>query len=352
MWREIKYSLGLIIPLIVFLSLNYNGFWSYFALVFAFGFIPLVELVLKGSEENLTKEQEKSAKKQFYYDLMLYVHVPLQYALLLFFLWKVSTGLATADLIGKIISMGIACGVLGINVAHELGHRHKTYEQKFSIALLLTSFYPHFFIEHNRGHHKNIATPLDPASSRYGENIYAFYIRTVRDSYLSAWHLENRRLRKKNIPILSIQNQMLRFHIVQLLMLALSGFIFGIPAMLAFVSAGVFGFLLLETVNYIEHYGLQREEVEPGRYEKVKPHHSWNSNHPLGRILLYELTRHSDHHFHSGRKYQVLRHFDDAPQMPTGYPGMMLTALIPPLWFKIMHKRIENHQKSFVKMAA
>ncbi len=244
MWREIKYSLGLIIPIVVFISLNYNGVWSYFALIFAFGFIPLAELVLKGSEENLSKEKEKSVKKKFYYDLMLYIHVPLQYGLLLFFMWKVSTGLGTADLIGKIISMGIACGVLGINVAHELGHRHKNYEQKFSIALLLTSLYPHFFIEHNRGHHKNIATPLDPASSRYGENIYAFYFRTVKDSYLSAWHLENRRLRKKNVAIFSIQNQMLRFQFIQLSMVVLSGVIFGIPAMLAFIAAGIFGFQL------------------------------------------------------------------------------------------------------------
>ena len=102
------------------------------------------------------------------------------------------------------------------------------------------------------------------------------------------------------------------------------------------------GFLLLETVNYLEHYGLQRQQKSSGRYERVRPEHSWNSNHPVGRALLFDLTRHSDHHANPNRKYPVLRHFDASPQLPTGYPGMILLALVPPVWFSVMHPHIER----------
>jgi alkane 1-monooxygenase len=353
MLRELKYTLGIIVPIVVLISLILNGWWSYFALIFAFGFIPLMELFLPQSEVNMSKEEESTVKHERFFDWLLYINVPIQYGLLIYFLIVVTGGgLEVYEIIGKTLSMGAACAVLGINVAHELGHRHKKSEQLMSKALLLTSLYMHFFIEHNRGHHKNIATPLDPATSRYGENIYSFFIRTVRDSYKSAWRLENGRLRKKGLPVLSWQNEMVRFQVIQVLFTAAIFIIFGWVGGLAFIGAAIYGFLMLETVNYIEHYGLERKEIRDGVYEKCQPWHSWNSNHPLGRILLYELTRHSDHHFHSGRKYQVLRHFDESPQMPTGYPGMMLVALVPPLWFRIMHRHIDNYSEQFPELRA
>jgi alkane 1-monooxygenase len=115
---------------------------------------------------------------------------------------------------------------------------------------------------------------------------------------------------------------------------------------LAFLGAAFMGMLMLETVNYIEHYGLQRKLGASGQYERAMPHHSWNSDHVVGRLMLFELSRHSDHHYLASRKYQVLRHHDNAPQMPTGYPGMMLLALVPPLWFSIMHKKIKEWQQA------
>ena len=346
--RELKYSFSLVVPLVVLISLIFNGWWSYFAIIFAFVFIPLMELFLPQSEVNFTKEEEQVEKKRRIYDWLVYINVPFQYGLLLLFLYVITQwDLAAYEIIGKTISMGAACGVLGINVAHELGHRHKKYEQNMSKALLLTTLYMHFFIEHNRGHHKNIATPLDPATSRYGENLYSFFVRSVTGGYMSAWKLENERLRKKGIKLFSWQNQMVRFQVIQVLFTAAIFLIFGWLGGIAFIGASIFGFLLLETVNYIEHYGLQRKMVHEGVYEKTQPWHSWNSNHPLGRILLYELTRHSDHHYHAGRKYQVLRHFDEAPQMPTGYPGMMVCALFPPLWFAIMHPHIERYKNQY-----
>jgi alkane 1-monooxygenase len=202
----------------------------------------------------------------------------------------------------------------------------------------------HFFIEHNRGHHKNVSTDEDPASSRYGEVLYTFFFRTITGSWLSAWKLERVRLERKKQSIWSWQNEMLRFQVIQgALILAIAVF-FGVETMAWFMGAALIGILLLETVNYIEHYGLRRKR-KGASYERVLPVHSWNSNHPLGRLILLELTRHSDHHYMASRKYQVLRHFDESPQMPTGYPGMMVLSFFPPLWFRVMHKRIEQYRQ-------
>ncbi|MEZ5022951.1 MAG: alkane 1-monooxygenase [Chitinophagales bacterium] len=352
MMGELKYLMGLLVPAVAFVSLYFDGMWSYFAITFAFVLIPLLELVLPQSTQNFTKEEEQVVKKKAIYDWLVYINVPLQYGLLALFLFKITGGyLAPYEIIGKITAMGLGCGIMGINVAHELGHRHKKSEQLMAKALLLTTLYMHFFIEHNRGHHKNISTPLDPASSRKGENIYSFFFRSVTGGYLSAWHLENSRLKKKGVAVLSLQNEMVRYSIIQFVFTLLIFLIFGVIGLLGFLGASIFGFLLLETVNYIEHYGLQRKEIKDGVYEKTQPWHSWNSNHPLGRLVLYELTRHSDHHYHAGRKYQVLRHFDDAPQMPTGYPGMMVCALIPPLWFKIMNNEVAKHEQTTENLA-
>jgi len=251
-------------------------------------------------------------------------------------------GLSGGEIAWMTVSVGIIVGSFGINIAHELGHRTNKKEQTLSKILLLPALYMHFFIEHNRGHHLNIGTPEDPATSRLGENVYQFFIRSVTLSWLNAWALENKRLKKRGISKWSFQNEMLVFQIIQILYLAIIAIVFSPKIMLFAILIGVIGFLTLELVNYIEHYGLVRKQNESGRYERVLPKHSWNSNHELGRIFLYELSRHSDHHFKSTRKYQVLRHFQDSPQLPLGYPASMLLSLIPPLWFKVMNKEVEK----------
>jgi alkane 1-monooxygenase len=213
-----------------------------------------------------------------------------------------------------------------------------------SKMLLLTSLYLHFFIEHNRGHHKNVSTDEDPASSKLNETLYAFWVRSVKDGWISAWHIENTRLVKLNLPWYSLKNEMLIYQIIQAVFVGAIFLVFGWKIGLAYLAAATFGFLLLETVNYIEHYGLRRNKIDGEYYEKVLPIHSWNSNHPIGRLMLFELSRHSDHHYMASRKYQILRHFDESPQMPTGYPGMMVLSLIPPLWFSVMNKQVEKYK--------
>jgi len=244
--------------------------------------------------------------------------------------------------LGKTMVMGLLCGVMGINVGHELGHRSKKLEKLLAKLLLLSSLYMHFFIEHNKGHHKRVGTPEDPASARLGEPLYLFYFRTVVFGYMGAWKIAGRDARKRGYNNFSIHNEMLQFHIIQVAFLAFVFCFFGWQTTLLFLAAALQGILLLETVNYIEHYGLQRKLVADGKYQRAMPVHSWNSNHIIGRVMLFELSRHSDHHYLASRKYQVLRHHEHSPQMPTGYPGMMLLATVPPLWFKVMNKRVKS----------
>jgi len=250
--------------------------------------------------------------------------------------------LTMIEIIGRISAMGLLCGVFGINVAHELGHRDHPAEQFMAKALLMTSLYMHFIIEHNRGHHRRVSTVEDPSSARLGEPLYLFWIRSVFFAYLSAWSLAADAIKKKNKSIYSLHNEMIVFHLIQATLIIIIFYFFGWQVALFFIFAAINGFLLLETVNYIEHYGLVRKLKQNGSYERVSPSHSWNSDHVLGRLLLFELSRHSDHHILAIRKYQVLRHIDSSPQMPTGYPGMMMLSTIPPLWFMVVHKCMKN----------
>jgi alkane 1-monooxygenase len=344
--KKSKYLLVYITPVVVIFSLFQEEIWTFTALFVLFGLLPFLELFTDGSTKNLTEAEEEMAKEDAIYDWILYSLVPIQYATLALFLYKVSfEQLSTLSMVGMTIALGLSCGVLGINAAHELGHRQTWYEQWMSKALLLTTLYMHFFIEHNRGHHKNVSTDEDPASSKQGEIIYTFFVKSIVGSWISAWKLEKERLQKAKLPIISIHNEMLRFQIIQLLLVVAIYFVLGSTALFLFLGASLIGILLLESVNYIEHYGLRRKKIGD-RYERTMPIHSWNSNHPIGRVVLLELSRHSDHHYMANRKYQVLRHFDESPQMPTGYPGMVLLALMPPAWFYVMDRKIQAYKQT------
>lgn len=329
------------------MSFTHTGLVTFLPLIEAFVLIPVVELFFKPITTNINEEKEQELLRNHWYDFFVYLVVPVHFGCLWMFLHQINhPGLDIVTLLGRISAMGLLCGVMGINVAHELGHRKHRYEQLMAKMLLMTSLYMHFFIEHNRGHHKNVSTDADPASARFGESLYVFWIRSVVNAYVSAWKLEFKRLEKLGKTPISMQNEMLWFQLVQLFFIFLIYWYFGWVVVGYFVISAVIGFLLLETVNYIEHYGLRREK-RGDHYQRVMPAHSWNSNHIIGRMMLFELSRHSDHHFKASRKYQILRHMEASPQMPTGYPGMMLLAAIPPLWFKIMNKRIRIFKESF-----
>ena len=347
---DLKYLLAYTIPFFAILGLYLGGIWAWACPIYAFGMIPLLELVFRNSNTKYTEDEVSRRKLSPWFDLLLYLNLPIVYLVILLTLIDLSNVQYTlypptesvSEILGAIVSLGIVLGANGINVAHELGHRNKMFEITLARLLLLPSFYTHFTTEHNLGHHTRVATPKDPATARKGESLYAFWWRSVTGQYVSAWKIQLQLLKKKEKSIFSFENKLLWYGLLQLMYIALMIQFFGLEVALYIVAAGIIGFLLLETINYIEHYGLMRKEIGEGRYERVMPEHSWNSNHAVGRIVLYELTLHSDHHYKASKKYQILENREEAMHLPTGYPGSMLLSTIPPLWRKIMDKRVQS----------
>ena len=345
--KDLKYLAAFTLPISAIISLYYQGFWSYFTPFYAFVVIPVLELLLPLDSSNINEAERETKRKKVLFDWLLYLNIPVVYGLLIYALWLVSSqSLSTTEIIGLTFSLGIVLGTNGINVAHELGHRLKTKERYLGKLLLLPSLYMHFFIEHNFGHHVNAATQEDPATAKYNQTVYSFWITSVFRQYINAWKLQSKLLKQHRTAIFSPKNDMFWYLIIQTGYLVLVLFIFGPTGLFFALSAAIVGFLLLETVNYIEHYGLLRKKLPSGRYERVKEVHSWNSNHVVGRIVLYELTRHSDHHYKSSKKYQLLDYHDISPQMPYGYPTSMVMSFLPPLWFKVMNPRIPAEMKT------
>ena len=343
MIRDLKYLSAYLVPFSALVGIAYQGIWTWATVILTFLLLPVIELFTLESTENFTPEQAEKQSKRLIFNWLLYLNAPLLFGVIAWYLWTITQAdLPIWQMAGLTLSTGIVAGANGINVAHELGHRVHKSEQWLAQIMLIPTLYQHFFIEHNRGHHKNVATDADPASARLGEPIFAFWLRSIGGSWRNAWDLEHERLRKSNQTTFSWDNAMWRYVLIQGIWLGCIGLFLGIKGLLAAVLVALVGVLLLETVNYIEHYGLRRAILPSGIPEPVSPRHSWNSNHELGRIFLYELTRHSDHHYKSTRKYQILRHLDESPQMPFGYPTSIVLALIPPIWFKVMNKRIRK----------
>lgn len=340
--KAFKYFSILILPIVTWISFTNYGWLTHLPAIVFFGFVPLLEFFIKPNTSNFSKDEEQEEKENKLYTYLLYLTLPIQIGFLIFFLYAIQEPLSTSELIGRIFGMGIMCGVIGINVGHELGHRNNRFDEFIGEILLLTSLNTHFLPYHNAGHHYNVATPEDAATARKNEMLYLFWIRSHFSSYATAWKLENNRMRQENRSWFHHQNRMIIYTICNIILLSLIFIFFGKFVLICFLAAAVSGILLLETVNYIEHYGLLRNKNEFGRYEKVKRNHSWNSNHQVGQVLLFNLSRHSDHHYNGSKHYQLLKSLPESPQMPTGYPGMMLLSLFPPLWFWVMNKRIEK----------
>ena len=344
--RDLKYLAALTIPLSAVVSLYFKGAWSYFTPFYAFVLIPVLEILFPEDTHNLNQDEKNSKSKNWLFDWMLYLNVPVVYSLIAVYLISYTTSdLALYEVIGLMLSLGIVLGANGINVGHELGHRQKSTERFLGKMLLLPSFYMHFYIEHNFGHHMHAATREDPATARLNQSVYSFWFTSVFRQYISAWKIQLNLLKKQGKSFLSFKNDMFWYLFLQATYLLVLFYFFGIQVVPFAIGAGIVGFLLLETVNYIEHYGLLRKKLPSGRYERVREVHSWNSNHIIGRIVLYELTRHSDHHYKSSKKYQLLDCHEESPQMPFGYPTSMVMSFLPPLWFKTMNPRIPESMK-------
>lgn len=330
-----------------YLSFTQKGILCYSTFIYAYACIPIIELLMKNDESYALAAEKALAKESIPYDVILYMSVATQIALLALFLFSLQDpSLVPFDIVGRILSMGLLT-TFAINLGHELGHHDSLKDQFLAKMMLLTSLMMHFFIEHNRGHHKNVATLEDPSTARKNESVYAFWIRAISHEYISAWYLEKKKMKILGLPNISFRNEMIQFHFIQATFLWVIIYFFGWQICLYFVASSVIAYVSFETVQYIEHYGLLRDQNTKGRYERVEVHHSWNSNHVFGRLMMFNLSRHSDHHFRPAKKYQKLNHQSRAPQLPTGYPGMMILSLLPPLWFRLMNKRIKRYQEQF-----
>ena len=350
-WSDPKryaWLLGLIVPLLPFLAaglvaLTGLGVFWFYGPFLVFVIFPVLDFLIGMDAENPPDSVIKWLEQDRYYRWCTYVFIPVQYAGLVFACWLwADGGLSTVDSIGLALTMAMVSGI-AINTAHELGHKRADLEKWLSKVALAQSGYGHFFIEHNRGHHVRVATPEDPASARLGESFWAFLPRTVGGSLSSAWGIERTRLDRMGHSAFSIHNDILQAWAMTVGLFAALAIVFGPVVLPYLLLQAVLGFSLLEVVNYLEHYGLMRQKKDDGRYERCLPEHSWNSNNVASNVLLYHLQRHSDHHANPTRRYQALRHVDEAPQLPTGYAGMIVLAWFPPAWRWVMDRRLVDH---------
>ncbi|MBI3215001.1 MAG: alkane 1-monooxygenase [Mycobacterium sp.] len=353
-WRDRKkylWLLGALVPGAVFaswLAVESTGlrlFW-WLGPFLTFVTVPLLDYLVGTVTDDPPDSAFEWLDTDRFYRWATNLYLPTQYLSLLFACWLWSGGgwlsMSTVDKAGLMVTVGIVGGI-AINAAHELGHKRASTEQRLSRLALAQTCYGHFFVEHNRGHHMRVATVEDPASSRFGESVYRFVVRSVTAGARSAWHLERRRLAKLGRSPWTLRNEVLSSWLLSASLFGGLALWFG-PAVLPWLAGqAVIGFSLLEAVNYLEHYGLRRQKLASGRYERVRPAHSWNSDTLVTNVFLFHLQRHSDHHTNPRRRYQTLRPSEQAPQLPAGYGAMLALALVPPLWRRVMDPRVLAH---------
>lgn len=337
MRRAWLYSLAYLFPLCVTAGLTIGGPAVFTGVALLVLIIPALD-ALSGHDE-APPEAEPSAL----YNLWLRLWCPLQAALIVAVLWRLRSGeLSGLEVFGATLSLGAVAGSVGITVAHELMH-HRGSRLDLALAELLMASvnYTHFCIEHIHGHHRRVATPEDPASARLGESLFAFLPRSLWGSLRSAWQIEAERCEREGVAAWSLTNRRLRY-LLEAAVLALSAWALAGPlGVLVIWGQGAFAALLLEVINYVEHYGLERRRLSSGSYERVQPQHSWSSSHRLTSWILFNLPRHADHHSAASRSYGQLRHLEAGPQLPAGYATMLVLACVPPLWRRVMDVRAQ-----------
>ena len=335
------YLLVFLIPLTVILGFWFGGWYTFITPIVVFGIVPIIDALIGQDESNLSIEKEKELENKRTFRIITQIAAPFNTILVILGAYWISTiQLSAIELIVFTISMGISSGVFGINISHELGHRiQNRFEPFLSRLILISTLYMHWILEHVVGHHRNVATFEDPATARLNESVYRFLPRSIFGAIGSIWTFEKNRLQRMNKSFISIENRIIAYFLLEAVFTFGIFYFFGILAILYFLIQSFIAILLLETINYIEHYGLLRNKIGD-KAEPVQPIHSWNSNYWLTNHFLFNLQRHSDHHYQAHRCYQILRYHENSLQLPAGYATMVLLALIPPLWKKIINPRI------------
>lgn len=338
-----------LLPLLSFWCMERFGnanFWAYLPLMVVFLIIPVVDFALGRDSLNLDESDEESLSADLYYSLITLLCVPICLFMLGFAMWVyVTVPLTLFGKIGWILSTGMFASVLAINAAHELMHKVTTIEPLASGFLLSLVCFSGFKIEHISGHHVHVSTPKDYSSAPLNQSLYGYLVRALSHNFFYAFVLEKKRLNKKGLSAWHWRNELIWWQTLSIGWAILSYVVFGWLGVLFFFAQSFTAIVFLEIINYVEHYGLQRKLLKNGKYEAVTPRHSWNSNYLLTNLLLFQLQRHSDHHAYPKRRYQILRHHDESPQLPFGYPTMMLLAMFPPLFRRIMNPLVISHQE-------
>ena len=313
------------------------GTWIlFFPLVFFYVFVPLLDFWVGEDTNNPPESEVPKLERDGYYRAITYATIPVLWVAVIFnCIFLCTHTLSIWEWLATVISTGSVLG-FGLNVSHELGHKLGTVPRKIALLNTALGAYGHFSIEHNRGHHRHVSTPEDPASSKMGENIYQFACREIPGAARRAWHLEADRLKRMGRSAWHPDNEILQALSLTALVYGTLIYFYGLPMLVVLVPVALWGAFQLTSANYVEHYGIQRLKTAQGTYESCKPHHSWNSNHLVSNLVLFQLQRHSDHHTHPGRCYQSLRDFPNLPRLPSGYFGMFFLAYIPPLWYWVM----------------
>ena len=349
-WGAIKkywYLISLIVPAVLIAS-SYAAFstgygqWLWTMAIVFWVVVPVVDYIFGEDPYNPSVEEEQELVNEgSYYRSILYAATLMQWAGLISVTFVVTSGdFSWFNILGAILSVG-AMHAVGLTMSHELGHKLNDKTQVFFAKLCsAVSGYAHFNIEHNKGHHKDVATPDDPASSRMGESIYRFALRELPGAAKRGWELEAARLKRQGRSLFSLRNELLQISLITIGGYALMTYFFGLAALPFLFVTAAYGWFQLTMANYIEHYGLLREKLENGRFERCLPKHSWNTNFKASNLLTLHLQRHSDHHAHPTRPYQLLRDYPEAPSLPQGYPAMMGLALIPSVWRRVMDHRV------------
>lgn len=345
------YLLVFTIPLSIVLS-YYSGYIGSFYLlpILMFIVLPVMDPILGTDANNYDKTFAQQIKEDRYYRYILYLWVLAQTSVMCWLVYIFCTEVISSHLLVLLlINTMIMNGGVGITIAHELGHKTKKLEKFLAKFLLIQVGYGYFYVEHNRGHHVHVATPKDPATARKNQSYFAFWKQAVIGGFINSIKIENERLAQRKQKSNFWSNETYRLTLISLILL-LSIFYISYQinpehstTLLIFLILQAFlSFSLLEAVDYIEHYGIERKELSPGVYEKVNPKHSWNANFIYSNYFLFQLQRHADHHMYATKNYQLLDAYEDSPQLPNGYPAMVILTLIPPLWFKLMNGRLEE----------
>lgn len=333
-WRKsLPYAAAFVMPLVSGIAIGWRGPALLLPPLFLFVVTPVLDELLGVKKEELEGDASLRKHRDVRYDLWLYAWIPVQLALQAAALW-LSRGADPWTFAGLAFASGMVGGI-GINVGHELMHRKGAAERALAEVLLTTVSYSHFCVEHVLGHHKNVSTPHDPATAQRGEAVQAFWLRSIVGGMRSAWVLEAARVRKLGIPR-GLRDRRVRYPLVLVAAIVALALALGPAAVLLFAVQSLVAVLLLETINYLEHYGLARRTLADGSFERVRPDHSWSSAHRLTSLYLFNLTRHADHHANASRPYWALRHVETGPTLPFGYATMLALALVPPLWRRVV----------------